>query len=252
MTCRLCKEDKPLKDSHIIPKFAYKATNDSKNRSLIVYQDSISEWIQSGVKTPLLCGDCEERLCSYEKELSVFLKMLQEKDPRYFSEIQDGKNSVLSASGFDFDKIKKAIISIVWRLSQVDAKSPLKKNYLGPYEAIFEEICKKDSPLQVKSFPIYAQKVVHEGNFIDGIIANYDLEYVGVLGVRKILLDGVLFRLFLSKEGEKLPSEYEPLFLGGTTSAVTFVSLEDIVAQTSPLLKPEKMKEVTKNFLGEK
>ena len=248
MTCKLCLAEKTLKLSHIIPKFAYKPTNDPKNRSIIIYKESISNWIQSGVKIPLLCDDCEQLLCSYEKELSKFLKALQKKDPQFFSERTNGKDTILFSSGFDFDKIKKAIISIIWRLGLPDCSNPIKTDSLGKYEEIFRQICLNDKPLSVKSFPIYAQKVTHENNFIDGIIATYNLGYIGILGERKILLDGVMFHLFLSENGEKIPSSYDSLILGGTYSPITFISLDDVVAQTSPLLDLPKINEVVAKF----
>lgn len=75
-TCGLCKEQKELRLSHIIPKFAYswfKRTSVSSLRML----DNPNRRIQDGAKEYLLCADCEQLLNEWETPFcnSIFLKI---------------------------------------------------------------------------------------------------------------------------------------------------------------------------------
>lgn len=75
--CALCKEEKELMKSHIIPSLVYKRIRSNKHsrfRSL----DNIEKVLQDGEKRPMLCHECEELFSSFErlfanKYLDVFI-----------------------------------------------------------------------------------------------------------------------------------------------------------------------------------
>ena len=71
--CRLCKcTDKPLKESHIIPKMFYNALKRNSPTRIMRMADDPNRGVQDGLKLPFLCGECEELFgivnkCAVEK-----------------------------------------------------------------------------------------------------------------------------------------------------------------------------------------
>lgn len=64
--CRLCEEDKELRNSHILPKFMYQNLYDAKPKRFYTLKvdldnshKSRKKIEQKGIREYLLCGDCE-------------------------------------------------------------------------------------------------------------------------------------------------------------------------------------------------
>ncbi len=69
--CVLCKSDKPLVESHIIPQFVYNRIK--KNSPTGFLRGSISDVNlrkQDGDKLKMLCDDCEQRFSEAEKNFA--------------------------------------------------------------------------------------------------------------------------------------------------------------------------------------
>lgn len=67
--CALCKQEKELENSHIIPKFVFrwmKKTGSSKLRQLT----NVNKSVEDGPTKKLLCGDCEDKFSTYESYFS--------------------------------------------------------------------------------------------------------------------------------------------------------------------------------------
>lgn len=69
MACRLCQKDKPLQNSHVVPEFFYKPSYDKKHRIYARISGKLAHMppLQKGLREPLLCRDCEQKLSPYEK-----------------------------------------------------------------------------------------------------------------------------------------------------------------------------------------
>ncbi len=74
--CALCLEDAELRRSHVIPEFLYEALYDEKHRLqvLSVLPDKGNWREQKGLREPLLCDCCEQRLAVWERYASLLLK----------------------------------------------------------------------------------------------------------------------------------------------------------------------------------
>jgi uncharacterized protein YlaI len=69
--CALCRKEKELENSHIIPKFVFKwmkKTGSSKLRQLT----AINKSVEDGPTKKLLCGDCEDEFSAYEDYFARF------------------------------------------------------------------------------------------------------------------------------------------------------------------------------------
>jgi hypothetical protein len=73
--CALCLSAAPLKESHIIPAFVFRWLRDTSATGHVRFAETPNKRVQDGLKVPLLCGECEQRLGVWEKLFSeqVFL-----------------------------------------------------------------------------------------------------------------------------------------------------------------------------------
>ena len=102
-TCKLCGENKELKESHIIPKFIYDWVKSTSPTSYFRSSDNVDKREQDGPKQKLLCGDCELKFSKWEEALSkeLFKKIANYQKPK--TEFTISNDSLL------------AILSIFWR-----------------------------------------------------------------------------------------------------------------------------------------
>jgi len=68
--CSLCLEAKPLKKSHILPKNHFRDLMGISTKPRLLYRTNTdskpTSFVQDGLKTPLLCFECEQRIGRYE------------------------------------------------------------------------------------------------------------------------------------------------------------------------------------------
>src|SRR6266849_5839504 len=109
--CKLCREDKPLCSSHIIPEFLYRPLYDDNHRAIEVSLiPKKAHLLQKGYREPLLCFECEQRINKYEvyfRDIWYEKKKLPPVVMRQYVEI----------NGIDYTLFKLFHLSIVWRAS---------------------------------------------------------------------------------------------------------------------------------------
>lgn len=73
-TCPLCKKDRQLVGSHVVPSFVI---NLLKTQGSLRSQESPNKRVQDGTKLPLLCSSCEGLLSAWEKRAhnDIFLPL---------------------------------------------------------------------------------------------------------------------------------------------------------------------------------
>lgn len=231
--CALCLHESQLAKSHIIPKFAYEPVQDEKKRSLPLSPNSDKlTFVQSGIKIELLCHQCEEILSNYEKELSTFLKEVQNGSDRIIS-FTDG---IALASKFNFDKIHKALLSIIWRLSVIPSSnnknSFFERYYLGKKnQEIIRNVILKDSTLPFYSFPITADKITINGEKRSDLILcfPYGKSLLGNVYIQSICLYGVIFNIYMKEDITPFfGKDKEILYLGGSFNPIQEQELSSV------------------------
>lgn len=131
MACKLCLQNKQLRQSHILPEFLYKNENlyDNQHRFLRLSSDPTqpNAMEQKGRREYLLCDDCEkllnERYEQYAKEV------LYDKRHLYSTQLLDAE----ILSGLDYTKFKLFQLSILWRAS-VSSLPEFSDAHLGEHE----------------------------------------------------------------------------------------------------------------------
>lgn len=126
VTCRLCQEEKTLKNSHIIPELAFKPAYDENSRAIeLTLIPSKKKKLQKGYREYLLCGDCEQHIGKYEK---------------YFNDTwyQRGKcpeypvDPHTKIDCLDYAKFKLLHLSILWKAS-IASIEMFRQVKLGPH-----------------------------------------------------------------------------------------------------------------------
>lgn len=164
MVCKLCKQDKELQESHIIPKFIYKPLRDDKNRiqrlSIIEHENKKYKKlkpIQDGLKERLLCFDCEQLLNNkYEK----YFKTAWFDENKCPVPISDERVTV---TGLDYLKFKLFHLSVLFRAS-VSSLPEFKCVNLGKHDDVLRDILIKEEYLPETKYPIVCHAITKSEN----------------------------------------------------------------------------------------
>jgi hypothetical protein len=68
--CRLCRKETALRESHIIPKFAFRWIKETSATGNLRFSQTPNKRVQDGEKPKLLCHRCEEFFSGFETEFS--------------------------------------------------------------------------------------------------------------------------------------------------------------------------------------
>lgn len=165
MCCKLCKKDKTLMNSHIIPEFIYKPLYDDDHRFhvLSTYRKKDRPIEQKGIREKLLCGNCEQHLSRYENYARKVLFGGVE------IAVQNEAGGII-VSEIDYKYFKLFQLSILWRAS-VSSHKMFKDVQLGKHEPIIRKMIISDIPGQKEKYCCVMMAIKHGndgmGTFID-------------------------------------------------------------------------------------
>ncbi len=169
MNCRLCNGEKPLKESHIIPRFFYRPMewNGNNFRYQILGVHSIRVITgQGGIKERLLCEDCELKFSRFENYVSRTLYGGLELT---FSKLT---NRTWLISGLDYNKFKLFQLSILWRAS-VSSQEFFESVRLGEkHESEISKMLLDQNPGPPEKYLCILVAIIFDGNVIDDFILN--------------------------------------------------------------------------------
>ena len=141
--CKFCGEERELINSHIIPKcfYQFKELDLGGMHTVIPPEKRIdkSPHRQNGFKEPLMCAECDNAMGKLDGYANMILFKVV---PNSKSQPADvGKVYLVQPKDFDYDKLRKFLISLVWRASV--SSHPFS---LGKYEKIALQILKGEIP----------------------------------------------------------------------------------------------------------
>lgn len=212
MDCKLCKTEKKLCDSLVIPEFVYKALYDDKHRFHVLssLKTTKNAQLQKGLRENLLCINCEQILSKYERYASlVFLG--QEKT----TAVQNG--NLVTITDINFKKFKLFQLSVLWRASIASSKM-FSQVDLGPHEEKLRVMLLNENPGDEKDYPVVMTFVVHDGKVQTDMIiqpswsrldGHYSYRFVfgGIAWVYLVSnhkAPDIIYRATLSHEGETI------------------------------------------------
>lgn len=138
--CKYCGKEKELIKAHIIPKSFYQLDKNNKYIGADVDGEVFSKDVQNGIKdSNILCKECDNLLGEYDKYAK---EILFDKLPKH-KKFENLEYHLLSIpeNDFDYKRLRKFFISLVWRASISNNKYTESIN-LGKYENIALKILK--------------------------------------------------------------------------------------------------------------
>ena len=164
MGCALCHREAPLKNSHIIPEFLYRSLYDEKHRfhQISVDPDQRTEFLQKGLREPLLCEDCEQRLSVWERYVSMLLNGGVGVGVR-----RNGNRLYLS--DLDYPKLKLFQLSILWRAG-VSSLPEFSQVSLGPHEDRIRTMLHNSDPGTTEAYGCIMFMLMHEQELVRGLV----------------------------------------------------------------------------------
>lgn len=190
--CRLCLTQGPLMDSHIIPKFHYQPIKEKDGLFYILSTDPQQKELkkQKGLTERLLCSQCEGKFSKYEDHLARVI---------FGGYPLDGQqhNRVLEIRGYDYQKVKNGLLSILWRMN-ITNLSYFEEVQLGAkHSENLRQALLLDSMVGEEEYPILLTAPFFEGKFLGPLILPPDSTRVGHNRVYRCLLSGLLFTFFI-------------------------------------------------------
>ena len=148
--------------SHIIPKFMYKGMKAKEGKFYRMSDNPKRQYrhLQDGIKEYMLCADCDNRrLQPFETYLHGFL---------YGGiQIQAAKDGdILRVKGLDYEKLKLALLSILWRMSKASDPYFCQVNLGEKHETKLRELIMTENPGDTLDYPIMAAAPVFDRQFM--------------------------------------------------------------------------------------
>lgn len=164
MQCALCRCEAQLKNSHVIPEFLYRSLYDDIHRfhQISVDPDQPNLFLQKGLREPMLCEPCEQRLSASERYMSLLLNGGVSVDVQRVGDR-------LHLSGLDYPKLKLFQLSILWRAS-VSSLSAFSQVDLGPHEERIRKMLLANDPGPTEAYGCLMFILMHQDEQLHGLI----------------------------------------------------------------------------------
>ena len=145
MTCRLCKEDRPLRESHIFPEWLYKPLYDDNHRFFVLSTDVNKRRCTrpKGIYERLLCHECEQRFSKWEGYARNVFHDLPLKL------VEDSRAVVFS--GLQYTPFKLFQMSLIWRAS-ITSRLEAHRIDLGPHTERIRKMLFEGRPGEVHEY----------------------------------------------------------------------------------------------------
>ncbi|KXI28121.1 hypothetical protein [Paraglaciecola hydrolytica] len=192
MKCKLCREEKSLKQSHIIPEFLYSKLYDEKHRFHEIHVDSNrkNKLPQKGVREPLLCGLCEEYFSKFERYASLVLN-------GGFELIAKKIDGLFYFEGVEYNKFKLFSLSILWRAS-ISSLDFFAEVNLGGHEEIIRKILLSGDAGNEGDYPFILSPILHENEIQEALIVKPTLSAVDQNDAYRFVFGGIVWVFVIS------------------------------------------------------
>jgi hypothetical protein len=154
MICALCKQERVLQNSHVIPEFMYTPLYDDKHRFHVLSSKNPkrTRHEQKGLREKLLCKDCEERLSEHERYVSlVFSGGIQVSSER--------NGNLVKIRGLNYGHFKLFGLSVLWRAG-VSKLQFFEKVTLGLHEEPLRKLVYANDPGKPDEYGFFLAPIV--------------------------------------------------------------------------------------------
>lgn len=205
MTCRLCQQDKPLQNSHVVPEFFYKPSYDEKHRIYARTGGRLADMppLQKGFRELLLCWDCEQKLSPYEKyNREILYEGVEITGFR--------KRNRIEFTGLNYKRVRVFYLSVLWRMS-IAGHRFWKHVDLGRHEDKVRAMVLGEFPGEPYDYGVYCIAPLFDGQLLVDFILEPDFKRDHRGRFYRVVLGGFLFMFYVS--AVRLQDKGEQLFI---------------------------------------
>ena len=215
-TCKLCDCFSELSNSHVIPEFFYEKIYDKNPRKYwylsLADKEQTKKKEQKGLREYLFCPACETKLSKYETYACEIIYAKNRRSP-VIKKISKATNFLVVHifEGFDYDKFKLFLLSILFRLS-ISKEKFVGVRINSKNTAELKKALNEENALNEDEYPCLVQLLLQTDNtpFNGTILGPFKTDLNGNQ-VISILLDGFYFSFFLGSI--KIPDKDHGYFL---------------------------------------
>ena len=148
MSCRLCRQNRPLMKSHIFPEWLYTPLYDRNHRFFVLSTNENKRrgTRPKGIYERLLCQECEVQLSKWE---GYARGVFYGDDPRLKARYRGDR---LEISGLRYAPFKLFQMSLIWRASVTNRQEVHRIN-LGPHAERFRKMLFEECPGESHQYP---------------------------------------------------------------------------------------------------
>jgi len=193
MQCKLCDQERELRDSHVIPEFLYTALYDEEHKYYVVsnVHGKSARPLRKGLRERLLCTECETRFSRWE---TYAANVLYNRN-RARCEKVDG---TIIVDGLDYAQFKLFLLSLIWRAG-VSSLPVFAQTQLGPrHEQRLKEMLFTSDPGPFERYGCLVFAVTLDDKPLDGTIYGPQPCFVDNHRCYRLLVRAFLFIYFIS------------------------------------------------------
>ncbi|OFX68689.1 MAG: hypothetical protein A2X12_05705 [Bacteroidetes bacterium GWE2_29_8] len=220
--CKLCKKEKELRRSHIIPEFMYENVYDKEPKkfnnieiTLDNSKDTKVKYEQKGIREYLLCGDCEVLLSKYEKYAAeiIYAKNKNSKVVA-LSKIESNRGiSICKLGSISYKDFKIFLFSLLWRIIISKTFNIRGINDKDKIEETLRQAILNEDPLEYDKYACFMQIIDKKMDNVMGsfILQPYFSNDINKNQVLNCLIDGYFFSFYL--KSSELQIDEKEIFL---------------------------------------
>lgn len=197
--CKLCGEEKILRNSHILPEFIFKPLYDSKHRFhvLSTIPDDKNRLYQKGAREELLCDDCEQIFSKYERYASIVFNQSNSIDVHQI-------NNEYHFSGIKYDFFKLFQLSILWRIG-ISEHTGFEEIDIGPHEQKIRTMLINKESGRYFEYGTIMIALLGDKKLLNGLIITPEqFKYNGFTFIR-VVFAGFIWLFIVSSHSSRFP-----------------------------------------------
>lgn len=214
MHCKLCLQDRKLRNSHVIPEFFYKPGYDEKHRInvLSTIPTEKNQYAQKGIREKLLCDNCEQIFSPWEKYVrEVFYGGVEKR-------IYHDREKVI-LQYLDYTSFKLFQLSVLWRSSVASVKFFSRIN-LGPHEEKIRRMLLNNDPGEPYRYGCILIMITDESKPIDSLILQPEsLKYEGHR-IYRFIFGSMMWLYLVSNHTDQFP--YKEMFINRAGDVIIY------------------------------
>ncbi len=220
MECKLCnKSVGQLEASHIISECFYDKVYDDIHRYIPIKENNYQgiKIEQLGYRENLLCKECENKFSKWENILKKDFIDIHNEESKFLT-FDVIKDRGILVSGLKYNEFKKAILSILWRMS-ISSLEHFKSYDLGPYEEDLRIILLNDLPVDENDYSIIISKLLYEKRENAGFIATFPMSRIENAVIQRFIIYGLDIWVVTSKTKKPI-KHFDILYLKNSGSII--------------------------------